>query len=145
MVLPQVVIKKENNMSDIKKVLDEALGIEHEPKAPAVIKESVDPEVARIVELSGLGGIANKTSVAGEPVTEEGRGIGLAYQRQLDQLLSQIEDSIAIMKGRFVSYKRMVDKLEDDMTEDEQMHYRYGVQAMIDILESEVANIRKLG
>jgi len=129
-------------MSDIRKVLDEALGMEHEPAAQQQITESMDPTVARIVELSGL---SNQTTVAGTPVTEEGRGIGLAYQRQLDQLLNQIEVSIAIMKGRFMSYKRMVDKLESDMSEDEQMHYRYGVQAMIDILESEVAEIRKLG
>jgi len=129
-------------MSDIRKVLDEALGMEHAPAAQQQITESMDPDVARIVELSGL---SNQTTVAGTPVTEEGRGIGLVYQRQLDQLLNQIEVSIFKMKGSFASYKRMVDKLEGDMTEDEQMHYRYGVQAMLDILEGELPDLRKMG
>jgi len=132
-------------MSDIKKVLVEALGIEDKQQAPTVVKESIDPEVARIVELSGLGGIANKTSVAGEPVTEEGRGLRPSIQRQLDQQLNQIEDSIAIMWRRFSSYKKMLDNLEGDMSEDERMHYRYGIRYMIDILESEIVNIRKMG
>lgn len=128
-------------MSKIKQVLSEALGTPVTTTTDPV-PEAMDPTVARIVELSGL---ANSTTVAGTPVTEEGRGIGLANQRQLDQLLNAIEVSIFRMKGSFVNYKRMVDRLESDMTEDEQMHYRYGVQAMLDILEDELPDLRKLG
>lgn len=121
-------------MSEIKKVLNEALGVAEQETAPVV--ETPEPaDISRLRQLSGL-------PKSAKPVSEE---IGMANERQLQKALNDVETSIMIMKGKFVTYSRMVNKLFDDMTEDQQMNYRYGVQAMIDILEDELTEIRKLG
>ena len=113
------------------------------------VDENVDTdEINKLLLLSGLPRkLANASSISGIPVAEseyftEGNGLGLAYQRQLDEMLDNIESSINGVSKRFSEFKTNMDKLGKQMTEEEQMHYRQGVNAMIDLMTDVAQNLR---
>lgn len=113
------------------------------------VKEDVDSdEINKLLLLSGLPKkLANSTSFSGTAVAEseyftEGNGLGLAYQRQLDEMLDNIESSINGVSKRFSELKTNIDKLDPQMNEEEHMHYRQGVNAMIDLMTDVAQNLR---
>ena len=130
-------------MSAIKQVLSEALGVQQaSTEITSTVTETESDHISRLRQLSGL---ANSTTVTGTAVDEAGSGIGLAYQRQLDQSLQEIEISIARLRGSFKKYAKLYASLEDHMSEEDAMHYGYGIRGMLDMLEDNVKELNKLG
>lgn len=98
-----------------------------EGMASVNVEEEVD--VSRIRKLAGL---ANASTVAGTPVEE---AMGMMEEKKLQELLTQIETAITKTQGYFKQYVAAYDRMKDNMTEEEQMHYGYGIQAMFDLIE----------
>jgi len=138
--MPQVV--KENTMSAIKQVLNEALGVEHTEEITSTVTETESDHISRLRQLSGL---ANSTTVAGTAVVEAGGGLGLAYQRVLDQEYARCETQIMIAVGKIKQYAAKVNSMSDDMSDDEQAHYMYSIRGLLDIMEEELNDLQKLG
>lgn len=92
------------------------------------VDEQID--VSRIKKLAGLAN--NDGTVAGVPVDES---LGMMEEKKLQELLTMIETSILKTRGYFKHYVETYDRMKGQMTEDEQMHYGYGIQAMFDLIE----------
>lgn len=132
-------------MSTIKKILSEALGetvvestcpdCHEDPCVCEEVKE--DADIARLRQLSGLEGAG--------PVSEAGGGLGLAYQRVLDQEYARCETQIMIAVGKIKQYAAKVNSMSDDMSDDEQAHYMYSIRGLLDIMEEELKDLQKLG
>jgi CHASE3 domain sensor protein len=133
---------KENTMSAIKQVLSEALGVEHTEEIKKSVTETESEHISRLRQLSGL---ANSTTVAGTAVAEAGGGLGLAYQRVLDQEYARCETQIMIAVGKIKQYAAKVNSMSDDMSDDEQAHYMYSIRGLLDIMEEELKDLQKLG
>ena len=100
----------------------------NEGMASINVEEEID--VSRIKKLAGLAN--NDASSTGTPVDES---VGMMEEKQLQQLLTMIETSITKTNGYFKRYVETYEKLKDRMSEEEQMHYGYGIQAMFDLIE----------
>jgi hypothetical protein len=133
---------KENTMSTIKQVLNEALGVDHTEEITSTMIETESDHISRLRQLSGL---ANSTTVAGTAVSEAGGGLGLAYQRVLDQEYARCETQIMIAVGKIKQYAAKVNSMSDDMSDDEQAHYMYSIRGLLDIMEEELKDLQKLG
>ena len=129
-------------MSAIKQVLNEALGVEHTEEITSTVTETESDHISRLRQLSGL---ANSTTVAGTAVVEAGGGLGLAYQRVLDQEYARCETQIMIAVGKIKQYAAKVNSMSDDMSDDEQAHYMYSIRGLLDIMEEELNDLQKLG
>ena len=129
-------------MSAIKQVLNEALGVEHTGEITSTMIETESDHISRLRQLSGL---ANSTTVAGTAVAEAGGGLGLAYQRVLDQEYARCETQIMIAVGKIKQYAAKVNSMSDDMSDDEQAHYMYSIRGLLDIMEEELKDLQKLG
>lgn len=108
-------------MSDNKQKLNEGM-------ASINVEEEVD--ISRIRRLAGLAN--SDASATGVPVEE---AMGMMQAQQLDQLLQIIETSIDKTRGYFKKYVAAYEKNKHLMSEEEQMHYGYGIQAMFDLIE----------
>jgi hypothetical protein len=128
-------------MSNIKQVLNEALSVQQASNEIASTVTESD-HISRLRQLSGL---ANSTTVAGTAVTEAGGGLGLAYQRVLDQEYARCETQIMIAVGKIKQYAAKVNSMSDDMSDDEQAHYMYSIRGLLDIMEEELKDLQKLG
>lgn len=125
-------------MSKIKQVLSEALGqavaestcaeCHKDPCECEPVKEHAD--IARLRHLSGL---------------RVDEGLGYGEQQLLNKLLQEIEISINRTEGLLKRYAQQVNKMSAHMGEEDQMHYGYGIQAMIDLVDGMQARVQKLG
>ena len=100
----------------------------NEGMASINVEEQID--VSRIKKLAGLAN--NDGTVAGVPVDES---LGMMEEKQLQELLAMIETNINKTRGAFKKYVAAYDRMKDHMSEDEQMHYGYGIQAMFDLID----------
>lgn len=112
--------KASKEMSDNKQ-LNEGL-------ASVNVEEEID--ISRIRRLAGLAN--GDASSTGTPVDE---AMGMMQEQQLNQLLELIETSINKTRGYFKKYVEAYEKNRELMSEEEQMHYGYGIQAMFDLIE----------
>lgn len=108
-------------MSDNKQQLNEGL-------ASVNVEEEID--ISRIRRLAGLAN--GDASSTGTPVDE---AMGMMQEQQLNQLLELIETSIDKTRGYFEKYVAAYEKNKHLMSEEEQQHYGYGIQAMFDLIE----------
>lgn len=118
-------------MSKIKQVLNEALGVEESVEDILYVADKLEAEgIERLRQLSGL------------PVSES---LGMNEENILNQLLQQTEESITRAGGYLTRYAQKVQQMQDRMSEEEHMHYVYGIQAMIDLVEQMYERVKKLG
>ena len=130
-------------MSAIKQVLNEALGVQQASiEITSTVTETESDHISRLRQLSGL---VNSTTVAGTAVAEAGGGLGLAYQRVLDQEYARCETQIMIAVGKIKQYAAKVNSMSDDMSDDEQAHYMYSIRGLLDIMEDELKELNRLG
>lgn len=119
-------------MSKIKQVLNEALG---------GVEEAIE-ELTQVADTIEAEGINRLRQLSGLPVSES---LGMNEENILNQLLAQTEESITRAGGYLTRYAQKVQQMQDHMSEEEHMHYVYGIQAMIDLVEQMYERVKKLG
>ncbi len=125
-------------MKKIKQVLSEALGetvVESTcpecHKDPCVCEEvKEDADIARLRQLSGL---------------KVDEGLGYGEEQMLNKMLQEIEISVNRAEALLNRYAKKVGEMSSYMDEEDQMHYGYGVQAMVDLISDMHARVQKLG
>lgn len=92
--------------------------------------DNVEENINRLRQLSGL---------------KVDEGLGYGEEQMLNKLLQEIEISINRTEGLLRRYAQQVNKMSAHMGEEDQMHYGYGVQAMIDLVDQMHQRVQKLG
>jgi hypothetical protein len=108
----------------------------NESMASVNVEEEID--VSRIRQLAGIANTIENS--AGTPVAE---ALNAVEEKRLQDLLNDIEASIARTRVKFKQYAAAYQRMESLMDEDEQMHYGYGIQAMLDLVEEMHKELQK--
>lgn len=91
------------------------------------VEQTVD--ISRIQKLAGIQNAATATGVS---VAE---ALGAGEEQRLSALLNNIEAGLERVRTNFQQYVALYARTKELMDEEEQMHFSYGVRAMIDIVE----------
>jgi hypothetical protein len=91
------------------------------------VDETID--ISRIQKLAG---IQNAATSAGVSVAE---AMGASEEQRLSALLNNIEVSVERIRANYKQYVELYARTEALMDEEEQMHFSYGMQAMLDLVD----------
>jgi hypothetical protein len=98
-----------------------------ESQASINVQEEID--ISRIQKLAG---IMNASTATGVSVAE---AMGASEEQRLSTLLNNIEAGLERVRTNFQQYVTLYERTKELMDEEEQMHFSYGVRAMIDMVE----------
>lgn len=94
------------------------------------VEEDANADIARLRQLSGL---------------KVDEGLGYGEEQMLNKMLQEIEISVNRTEALLNRYAKKVGEMSSYMDEEDQMHYGYGVQAMVDLISDMHARVQKLG